>query len=95
MTELKEKFLALAQERESLVERLKATNEELTSVMSDIGVGTFLQGSDGLVYKIEAPKGRFVEFKTIDYVRTKKETEDRGSLSKKAAEEAIEQGLVK
>jgi hypothetical protein len=41
-----------------------------------------------LVYKIVVPKGKYMYFDAIDYVRTKKETEKSGDLSKKAAEEA-------
>merc|ERR1712146_662540 len=85
--ELIDRFLELSKEREALKEKLKSSNEEINQLMKDIGEGEMFQDpATMLVYKIERPKGTFIEFKEIDYARTKKATETRGSLSKKEAE---------
>lgn len=87
-TSTKEVFVELASKKETLVKELKALNEELEKIMLSLGEGTMFQSKEGLVYKIEVPTGTFVSYKKIDYVRTKREDESKGSLSAKEAEEA-------
>lgn len=60
--------------------------EALREVAKEIGVGGYFQASDGTVYKVVEPEGRFVQFKALDFVRTKREGEERGSLSQKEAQ---------
>ena len=66
--------------------------EELDEVLGQLKehgqLNGFYQSTDGTVYQIVKPSGRFVTFKDVDYVRTKREGEERGSLSAKAAEAA-------
>lgn len=86
--ESQNKFLSLATEFEVLKEQYKKKQEELNSVMADLGIGAIFQDAEtGLVFKIVKPSGTYVSFKEIDYVRTAKEGEKAGSLSKKEAEE--------
>jgi len=87
MSELQDKFVELANKREALKEELKNTKEEMEQLMNDLGVGAAFQSAEGLVYKIEKPKGTFISFDTIGYVRTKRADEKRGSLAKKEAQE--------
>ncbi len=83
------KFLTLAEQYEATVEQLKKIKEQIQPVMSELGVGTFLQDpNDGTVYQVVNPTGKFVFFDPIDYIRTRKITEDKGDLSIKKAEEA-------
>jgi hypothetical protein len=71
---------------------IKAYYEELrvvlAEVQAEVGENGMFQADDGTVYKVVKPKGTFVSFKDVDYVRTKREGEDRGSLSVKEASAA-------
>lgn len=87
MTDLQKKFLELANQKEQLVSQLKEIDPLLEELMLEIGKNNYFQSDEGLVYKIQEPKGTFISFKKIEYVRTKKEGEFKGSLSKKEAEE--------
>ncbi|HLD91685.1 MAG TPA: hypothetical protein VI911_11860 [Patescibacteria group bacterium] len=87
LTETQKKFLELSQRYEQLKEEMKKINPELNQLMEQIGIGTYFQDpATKLVYKISQPTGTFVEYKKIDYDRTKKESESKGSLSKTEAE---------
>ena len=89
MSDLNTRFFELANKIEELKEQRKALQDELNKTMADLKIGTMLQNpADGTVYLIEQPTGTFIEFKTIDYSRTKKNGESRGSLAAKTAEEA-------
>lgn len=67
-------------------EELKLATEE---VVKEIGVGSYFQDpSDGTVYKIVEPEGRFVNYERYGYVRTRRADEKRGDLSMKEAQEA-------
>ena len=89
MTDAQKKFLEISKRYEQIVEDLKNIKPDLQAAMTEIGVGTMFQDPETLlVYKIEVPKGKYQYFDPIDYVRTKKDTETKGDLSKKAAEEA-------
>ena len=83
------RFLALTKIKEDLILQLKAIDADLEAAMQTLGVDKMLQDPDTLlVYKIVKPRGTFISFKDIGYVRTKKEGEERGELSAKEAEAA-------
>ena len=89
MNETQQKFLDLTEKFEALKEQYKAVREELNTVMGNLGIGTFIQHpTTGIVYKVVEPTGTYVEFKKIEYVRTAKLDEAKGSLSQKEAKEA-------
>jgi hypothetical protein len=86
-----EAFIALAKEKETLVEALKIVNEGLEKIMGMLGEGKMVQDPETkVVYQVVKPKGTFVAFKEIDYVRTRRTLEERGDLS---MEKAIEAGF--
>ena len=81
-------FLEAAKTVEKLKEELDQAYQELNGALIELGLGTYVQDPETkLVYKVVCPKGQFVYYKEIDYVRTAKESERSGSLSKKEAEE--------
>lgn len=71
---------------------IKAYYEELEKVIAEVATEIPLNGyfkaDDGTVYKIVKPTGTFVTFKAVDFERTKREGETRGSLSMKEAKDA-------
>lgn len=86
---IEEQFLKLAKKKETLAKELKQTDRELAETMRRLPLGWMFQDpEDGTVYQVIAPSGTFVEFRNIDYIRTRKDGETRGTLSVKAAEEA-------
>lgn len=87
--DLKPLFIQLAKDLEAKQQEANDLRDRLAEVMGKLGTGTFVQDLNDLtVYKIVKPNGTFISFKDIDYIRTAKVGENRGDLSKKAAEEA-------
>lgn len=56
-------------------------------ILKDLPQGLIFQDDDKIVYKVVKPKGTYVDFKEVDYVRTRKEDEKIGTLSLKEAKE--------
>lgn len=89
MNILQQNFIMLAKKREELVKQLKQLNQELASIMRDLPLGEMFQDpADGVVYQIVVPAGTFVEYKSVDYIRTRREGETKGTLSMKEAQAA-------
>jgi hypothetical protein len=89
---IEKEFVELTKKYEQLKKELKETRDKLVPLMSELGLNTYIQDPlDGTVFKIVEPKGTFVEFRKIDYVRTAREDESRGDLSKK---EASDNGFI-
>jgi hypothetical protein len=87
MNDLQAKTYELILKKEELKAQMKEVNAALESLLLELGEGNAFQADDGTVVKISIPSGTYIEFKKIDYVRTKREGEVKGSLSKKEAEE--------
>ena len=84
MTEAQANFVALEKVRKKLFEDFDAA---LLAVKNEVGIGGHFQDSDGVVYKLIAPEGKWVKFDSVSYVRTKREGERQGTLSAVAAKE--------
>ena len=82
----KKKLVELSFKRDELKKQYEELNTELEEVLTFLGVDTFFQDKDGTVYKVVVPKGSFVSFKHIDYVRTRRGDEKLGTLSLKEAQ---------
>ena len=82
----KQKLVELSFKRDELKKQYEEFNKELEDVLNYLGVDSFFQDKDGTVYKVVVPKGSFVSFKHIDYVRTRRGDEKLGTLSLKEAE---------
>ncbi len=83
------KFVSLEKRKEEFkkyLDELKLATEE---VAKEVGInGYFQDPTDGTVFKVVIPEGRFVAFDKIGYVRTRRANEVRGDLSLKEAEAA-------
>jgi len=74
-------------------EEIKRYFEELEAatkaVLAEQGMDSFFQDpSDGTVFQIVKPEGTFIKFKEVDYIRTRREGEKKGSLSLTKARDA-------
>jgi hypothetical protein len=88
VNELRNSMVTLAEQKEALKTQLKEIDSKLDTVLKALGVGEVFQGSDGTVFRIEKPSGKFISFPEISYVRTRKAGEKGGNyLAKKEAEE--------
>jgi hypothetical protein len=88
LTEKQQKFIELSRQSEDLKKQLKEVQSTLEVMLLEMGAGTHFQDrSDGTVFEVIVPDGTFVSFKKIDYVRTKREGEARGSLAATRAKE--------
>lgn len=89
MSPAMQKFVELERRKNEVKKYFDELQQALEAVSAEIGVGGFFQDpSDGTVFRIVVPEGRFVAFDKLGYERTKREGEARGTLSVKAAEEA-------
>lgn len=84
-----QKFLELEHKKTEMKkywEELDAATAELVKL---VGINFYFQDpTTNCVFKTVVPAGRYVEYKAVGYVRTKKADEKRGDLSVKEAEEA-------
>lgn len=88
LSDEQKKFIELSKKLEGLKAELKEVNIQIDELLSGFGVGAAFQDpEDSTVFEVVAPKGTFVNFKTIDYERTKRQGEARGSLSLVRAKE--------
>jgi hypothetical protein len=88
LTDEQKRFIELSKKVEGLKNELKELGTEMEGLLTTIGVGKAFQDTeDGTVFEIVAPKGTFVSFKTVDYERTKRTGETRGTLSMARAKE--------
>ena len=91
MNEDQANFLKAAKEYEQAKETMAKAGEALQEALVKLPLGSYLQDPEsGLVYKTQAASGQYVVYKKLEYVRTAKEGERQGSLSKK---EASQQGF--
>jgi len=89
MEDQQKRFFELATEYERLKSEMKKVKEEMNLVMSNLGMETYHQDPmTGLVYKIEQPKGIYIEFSPIGYKRTAKPGEKGGTVLAKSEAEA-------
>lgn len=77
-----ERFLLLAKLKESVTEQYRKVSEDLEAAMKEVGLDQFVQDPETkVVYQITKPKGRYVMFSDIDYIRTRKSVDEKGELS--------------
>jgi hypothetical protein len=66
----------LSKEKETVERQFKNLNAKLADIMKQLPLGEMFRDSEtGTVYQIIIPAGRYIDYKTIDYVRTRKEGE--------------------
>jgi hypothetical protein len=82
------KFVALEKKKSEVKKFFDELKEAVNEVAKEVGVNGFFQDSEGTVYKVVEPEGKFVTFERISYVRTRRIDEKRGDLSIKDAEAA-------
>lgn len=84
-----QRFIELERKKTDVKKYFDELKTALEAVVAEVGVDTFFQDpTDGCVYQIVEPAGRFVAYERYGYVRTRRENEKRGDLSLKDAEAA-------
>ncbi len=66
---------------------IKKWYEEMAECLEALGPDAHFQSPEGQVFLVEAQTGKYVNFDRLKYIRTKKDDEKRGELSKKRAKE--------
>ena len=89
LEQAQQKLVELSYVKDELKKKYEELNAELEKVLNVIGIDGFFKDKDGTVYKVVVPKGTYVSFKPIDFVRTKRGMEKVGSLSLKEAKELM------
>ena len=82
------KLIELDKQKTAIKAYYEELRETLERVSDELGVDGMFQADDGTVYQVVKPAGRYVQFEELGYIRTKRDGEKRGELSKKKAEEA-------
>jgi hypothetical protein len=85
---VQKRFVELENQKEQVRKFFDVLKEATEAVAAEIGINGYFQDSEGTVYKVVIPEGKFVTFDKISYVRTRRLDEKRGDLSLKEAEEA-------
>jgi len=85
--QLHERIIMLAKEREVLAEKAKEVSKQLEEALLVAGVSDtmFQDPETKIVYQVIKPKGTFIAFKEIDYIRTRKSVDEKGDLSMEKA----------
>jgi len=86
-----ERYVECEKARETAREILDRADQATADLVAAVGIGTYIRDSAGIVHKTVIPDGRFVHFQHVGTVRTKREGEERGSLSVK---EAVAAGMM-
>ena len=88
MSPAMEKFVQLERKKNEIKQYFADLEAAIEEVAKEIGEGGMFQDpSDGTVFHIVKPDGKFVHYDKWSYERTKREGEVRGTLSVKAAAE--------
>lgn len=84
-----QRFIELDKKKAEVKKFFEELKEATEAVAKEVGVGGHFQDSEGVVYQIVIPDGRFVAFDHIGYKRTRRLSHDekRGDLSLKQARE--------
>jgi len=81
LTDAQKKLVELDLRKPEVEAYYEELEKAVAAVAAEVGVDGYFKAEDGTVYKIVKPTGRFVMFKDLDFHRTKREGEERGSLS--------------
>jgi hypothetical protein len=88
MTPCQKKFVELEKQKETVKKYFEDLKSALEEVSKEVGINGFFQDTEGTVYKVVVPDGKWITYEQISYVRTRRNDEKRGDLSLKEAEEA-------
>lgn len=88
LTDAQQRLIQLDLRKKEIDSFYEELEKALADVAAEIGVNSYFQASDGTVFKVVKPTGTFVSFRDLGYNRTKREGEDRGTLSVKEAQAA-------
>lgn len=83
-----QRFIELERKKEEVKRYFEELSQATEELVQELGVNSYFQDpTDGTVFKLVVPEGRYVNFDKYSYVRTKREGETRGTLSVKEAKE--------
>ena len=88
MTPAQMKLVALDLKKAEITAYYEELDKVLTEVVAEVGMNGMFQSEDGTVFKITEPKGKYIPYKDLEYLRTKRADERAGTLSAKEAKEA-------
>jgi len=87
MTPAIQRFIELERKKSEVKKYFDELQAAVEAVSKEIGINGHFQDDQGIVYQIVIPKGKFVYFEPVSYVRTKRAGEERGDLSVSKAKE--------
>ena len=88
LTEKQQRLVELNRKKDNEIKKFYEEYEEaLVAVIAEGGIGSHFQDDEGIVYQLVIPEGRFVKFDKFALNHTRRSTEEKGTLSEKAAKE--------
>jgi hypothetical protein len=93
LSEAQVRLVKLDLRKKEIEQYYEDLEKTLAQVASEVGLNGYFEAPDGTVYKIVKPAGRYILFKDLDFLRTKREGEERGTLSMKEANDARSNGF--
>jgi len=88
MTDAQKKLVELDKRKEEIKKFHDDLSAAVADVQKEIGIDGFFQDHEGTVYQIVVPKGKFMYFDHISYIRTRRLNEKSGDLSLDKAQAA-------
>jgi hypothetical protein len=93
LTDAQRRLVELDLKKKEIEQYYEELEQVTAAVAAEVGLNGYFEAPDGTVYKLVKPAGRYVMFKDLDFLRTKREGEERGTLSMKEAELARANGF--
>lgn len=87
LTQLHNKLIELDRKKADVKRFFEEYSEVVNALVAEHGVGHSFQDNEGIVYQLVELEGKWVNFDRFGVERTKRQGEDRGSLSVKKAKE--------
>jgi hypothetical protein len=91
LTDAQKRFVELERKKAEVKKFFQELDLATKAVAEEVGLNGFFQDpSDGTVYQIVKPEGKFIPYKEVDFIRTRRGYlgEAKADLSMKKAEEA-------
>lgn len=81
ITDAKNKFIELDRKRAEIKQFFDDYKAAVENVVAELGSGVYFQDDEGVVYKTSELEGKFVYFDKFEIKHTRREGEEKGTLS--------------
>jgi hypothetical protein len=87
LTDKQKRFIELERRKDEIKKYYEDFGAAINDLVQENGLGHYFMDEQGIVYGIVEAEGKWIPYEKYTYVRTKREGEQRGTLSVKEAQE--------